>query len=1545
MADVALAVRFTGDSSGLRNEVKLTKQSLEELNRSSGDGKVAAEEGRRVTEEYAKALKGQYETLGDLDAAQRKFMDAVNKTTDAHKAAGDAVDKTRVQHESLTGAMFKGISAVELVRRAWDRTVETFHEMVAATAAAQASHARLEAVLRATGDASGEAAERVERLVESMARTTQFDDTSLRDAATTIATFGRVSEDARGKILKLAADMAATGRGDLQTWVTVLSKAGTEPAEAIGLVERSFAKLDPQLKVAIQNAADYNDKVLAQDLLMNALSRTVGGTAQDSYRGLTRQVEGTKKAWDEFLRAMGTEIFSAKSREASVFEDALNHMSDTFRSRVQAMKDVANSVPDWMLVMMGLPSRGQMAALRVAQANEAGMSPLDRQIAELEGAIAAGNRNGGDTSMLENQLRGALLRAIQNVRQSMPDPWQSEPGFAPPGNADKVTDLQRQALNSQELTQQSQLVDQIYRIRQEGVQRQLQLEQYRHDMGIEGESTYFARVAQLGAKSEQDDVERVRREIAIAQQQLNIANTEVARANAGGKPDEIYAALGKQAEAKTRLKSLTLDLGAAEAKVGDAEKKRAVDQYQSDVAWIERNTAIKHQLEDTQRALDQGTADLQQQLDLMGKTDEQAAELNNQYKLATQLKAEQLKLERQIADLKFNADGKDHTDEIAQLEERLKNLPDLYKKVGDAQAEIIKNTFGLRDQLKVWNDLADIGSKFFADLLVNGRSAFDRLRDSLKSFLQDLIAVFAKRWILQLAASATGSSVLGSAAQGVGQGTLSGSVASGVGNWLGSTAIGSYFSGAGEAFMAGYQGSTLLAGGSATDQLMNTFGQYVAEFGGYIMAATGIIAGVATSYGLYNAGWTGKPGTATLGMNDLGRVTGTPIWSPAGMIAGFTDRGLHGLGFSDRNAAILSGTTGIQRLFGWKDPHADAYGVSGQITGGDVTGQNWQDMSRRGGLFRSDQRWTDTAGLSSGQQDTLGQMMSAVSGIISSLGHELGVNVSQAIASYTQSFNVQLSNDGKPRSDAEIQQEFTDIFAKTLQEQMALVFDASGDNNLARYVRSLQGAGQDITQAIANLLAMRDAVKELGDTIATVQGGPVEALNQQMHGLDKSVSDAQEAFARTLGGNDLGAINAAEAQLEQQVLNRYNTEISMVRQIQAAIEGLKQQAYEFAVQIAQRINQVGGSRDIGGIALAHATSLQSGIGGVDNPAGQMANLQNYVGSIDTWYQAHAAAIQHDVQQQAAQAQANAAADQAIAQARVQASQTELQLVQQWQQLADQLTKQIDAMRLTGVNPASAAARLQLSQGDADAARAAYEHASGQGRVDAAGRYADALQTELGLLGDVFQRPSPEYQSVYNDIISQLTAVRDQAQTEGDRAEDLQAQLVMLQQQANSVGQASFDVQAATDAAMSSLNEEALGYYTYAEQEGQRLYALQQAQQQELLTTITHGMDPNFYIAMKQQEAVALLAEIRDALTGKLNGLGTATPTDTGTGTSSGYKPQGNGSLGNVDVPVLKDQPVQLILNEKVFAEFTLGIVRDQVSGALLPIIKRGLQTA
>jgi hypothetical protein len=106
----------------------------------------------------------------------------------------------------------------------------------------------------------------------------------------------------------------------------------------------------------------------------------------------------------------------------------------------------------------------------------------------------------------------------------------------------------------------------------------------------------------------------------------------------------------------------------------------------------------------------------------------------------------------------------------------------------------LKNKEGLQaqqDMLRVWGDLADGAGRFFADLVLHGRSAFDRLKDSLKSFAADLIALFAKKWLLNIAGNliggAPGQALIGTAAN-AGIGSLAGA---------GLGALGSAFTGGG----------------------------------------------------------------------------------------------------------------------------------------------------------------------------------------------------------------------------------------------------------------------------------------------------------------------------------------------------------------------------------------------------------------------------------------------------------------------------------------------------------------------------------------------------------------------------------------------------------------------------------------------------------------------------------------------------------------------------------------------------------------------------
>jgi hypothetical protein len=143
-------------------------------------------------------------------------------------------------------------------------------------------------------------------------------------------------------------------------------------------------------------------------------------------------------------------------------------------------------------------------------------------------------------------------------------------------------------------------------------------------------------------------------------------------------------------------------------------------------------------------------------------------------------------------------------------------------------------------------------------------------------------------------------------------------------------------------------------------------------------------------------------------------------------------------------------------------------------------------------------------------------------------------------------------------------------------------------------------------------------------------------------------------------------------------MNRYNQEIQMVRQLQELIRQTEEQAYQFAVNIAQRINSVGGHENVAGIALGRAGDLRNRVETSGEPTGMaIDDVNSYVGAIDTWYQSRREEIlkQMDAEKQASQAIINAQT--AAAQARVQQLQDELAMVQQFQGVVDRTQQMLE----------------------------------------------------------------------------------------------------------------------------------------------------------------------------------------------------------------------------------------------------------------------------
>jgi hypothetical protein len=277
----------------------------------------------------------------------------------------------------------------------------------------------------------------------------------------------------------------------------------------------------------------------------------------------------------------------------------------------------------------------------------------------------------------------------------------------------------------------------------------------------------------------------------------------------------------------------------------EREKLEREEILKSTRALIEEEQRRRDLMQSAQDADREQLQDLQFQVSLVGKSAEQAEILTAQHQL-------DLKLKQQIADLSKETDGLITADLGQQIAKRI----ELNDKQKEQVALILKTKQVLTEQQVVWNGLADAAGNFFSDLIMHGKSAFDSLRQYVKQLLADMIALFAKRWFLQLATGSGGDAG-------------SNTVAGGLLNMISGAPAGSATAG-----LAGYASFAMIAGSAV---------------GTGIAAYQGAGALGAGQHGQQTAGLVGAAAGAAVGTMIL-PVIGTIIGAVLGAIVGkFTD--------------------------------------------------------------------------------------------------------------------------------------------------------------------------------------------------------------------------------------------------------------------------------------------------------------------------------------------------------------------------------------------------------------------------------------------------------------------------------------------------------------------------------------------------------------------------------------------------------------------------------------------------------------------------------
>ncbi len=221
--------------------------------------------------------------------------------TDNTRAGFDSVERNlgRVNNAATRmAATFRGLIGVGVLAGL------TREGLQAAMEAERASN-RLNAALRATGGAAGIARQEIDKLAESMAESTLFDDDVVRNAAAELVKFGNIHGDVFRRGLELSADLASFMGTDIPQAAQMVGRALQSPTEGVRLLERQFGKLTEAEERNIEVLAEQGRAAEAQNAVLDILRGRVGGVAEEMNTGLTGATSAVAKSWDDMLEGWG----------------------------------------------------------------------------------------------------------------------------------------------------------------------------------------------------------------------------------------------------------------------------------------------------------------------------------------------------------------------------------------------------------------------------------------------------------------------------------------------------------------------------------------------------------------------------------------------------------------------------------------------------------------------------------------------------------------------------------------------------------------------------------------------------------------------------------------------------------------------------------------------------------------------------------------------------------------------------------------------------------------------------------------------------------------------------------------------------------------------------------------------------------------------------------------------------------------------------------------------------------------------------------------
>jgi phage-related protein len=305
------------------------------------------------------------------------YLGDASQLSKSTKQAGDDV-KTLGERAAgigkVIGAAFLAVGAAGIAMG--KKLFDAFEQVSTA-------NARIEAVVTSMGNFEGQIAGVTERLVkqaEATARLTGVDRNLIKESQALLLTFDSVNKTAGeaggvfDRATQAAVDLAAAGFGSVTGNAQQLGKALEDPIKGLTALTRSGVTFTAEQQELIRALVESNRTLEAQDIILGAIEKQVGGVAEATANGsakirqafgiLVEQIATRLAPAFESLVEFGLEFVEKVARWWDINGDRIIESFARFRDRVA---EVVSNFRDFVgLLVEELRQSGSFERLRLA---------------------------------------------------------------------------------------------------------------------------------------------------------------------------------------------------------------------------------------------------------------------------------------------------------------------------------------------------------------------------------------------------------------------------------------------------------------------------------------------------------------------------------------------------------------------------------------------------------------------------------------------------------------------------------------------------------------------------------------------------------------------------------------------------------------------------------------------------------------------------------------------------------------------------------------------------------------------------------------------------------------------------------------------------------------------------------------------------------------------------------------------------------------------------------------------------------------------------